>query len=177
VDDAIDTERLRLRPFASSDASSAFAWFGDPAVMRYTPTGPDKNLEETATRLAEYQHHQSDHGFSKWIILEKVSNQPIGDSGLLFLPEHGWIDFGFRLALAFWGKGLATEAGFAWVQQAFGPLKLPGLRAIVHPENTASRRVLQKLGFFEDRRDVIRGMPCLVCSLTPDQARNPLAHR
>src|SRR5258708_19799149 len=37
----IETRRLILRPFESSDAEAAFAWFGDAIVMRFTPTGAD----------------------------------------------------------------------------------------------------------------------------------------
>jgi [ribosomal protein S5]-alanine N-acetyltransferase len=90
------------------------------------------------------------------------------------LAEYGWIDFGYRLAQPFWGKGLATEATSAWVQKAFGELKLGRLAAIVHPENYASIRVLQKLGFLEERRDVIMGMSSIIYCLTPDTARNPI---
>lgn len=171
--DAIETERLRLRPFEPGDAPSAFGWFGDPVVMRFTPHGPDKSLEETETRLACYGRHQSVHGFSKWIILDRDSNRAIGDSGLMLLPEYGWIDFGYRLARPFWGKGLATEAAFAWVQEALGTLKLARLTGIVHPENAASRRVLQKLGFLEDRQEVVLGMESIVCLLTPDRVARP----
>jgi [ribosomal protein S5]-alanine N-acetyltransferase len=166
----IDTDRLRLRPFISDDVRFAFDWFGDPLVMRFTPSGPDANVEQTTARIANYQRHQSEHGFSKWIIIERRSGRPIGDAGLLFFAEYGWIDFGYRLAQPFWGKGLATEAAYAWVQKAFGELKLDRLAAIVHPENYASIRVLQKLGFLEERRDVIMGMSSIVCSLTPDRA-------
>lgn len=165
--DAIETDRLRLRPFTSLDVQAAFGWFGDPLVMRFTPGGPDRSMEETATRLTSYQCHQSAHGFSKWIIIDRISNRAIGDSGLLVVPEYGWIDFGYRLARPFWGKGLATEAASAWVQKAFGELKLNRLTAIVHPENAASIRVLQKLEFLEDRREVIMGMESIVYCLTP----------
>jgi RimJ/RimL family protein N-acetyltransferase len=49
------------------------------------------------------------------------------------------------------------------VQRAFGELKMV---AIVHPENHASIRVLQKVGFREERRDVIMGMTAIVYELT-----------
>ena len=172
MQDAIDTNRLRLRPFTSDDTPFAFDWFGDPLVMRFTPSGPDRSMEQTGVRLANYKHHQSEHGFSKWIIIERGSGRPIGDAGLLLLPGYGWIDLGYRLAQPFWGKGLATEAASAWVQKAFGELKLDHLAAIVHPENYASIRVLEKLGFLEERRDVIMGMSSIVCGLRPDTARN-----
>jgi [ribosomal protein S5]-alanine N-acetyltransferase len=172
--EAIETDRLRMRPFISDDVQFAFDWFGDPLVMQFTPSGPDRNIEQTAARIANYQDHQSEHGFSKWIIIERVSDRPIGDAGLLFLGEYGWIDFGYRLAQPFWGKGLATEAASAWVQKAFGELRLNRLTAIVHPENFASIKVLQKLGFLEERRDVMMGMSSIIYGLTPNTARNAI---
>ncbi len=40
----IETTRLILRPFGPTDAEAAFGWFGDPVVMRFTPTGPDASI-------------------------------------------------------------------------------------------------------------------------------------
>jgi len=115
----IETSRLILRPFESSDVEAAFAWFGDPIVMRFTPTGPDTSLDQTKARLTSYQEHQTTHGFSKWIILDRRLGCAIGDSGLLELREYACIDLGFRLVQRYWGKGLATEAASAWVHAAF----------------------------------------------------------
>jgi ribosomal-protein-alanine N-acetyltransferase len=176
VHDPIETDRLRLRPFTPADVQAAFGWFGDPFVMRFTPSGPDSSMGETATRLTSYQCHQSAHGFSKWIIIDRSSNRAIGDSGLLVLPEYGWIDFGYRLARPFWGKGLATEAASAWVQKAFSELNLNRLTAIVNPENASSTRVLQKLGFLEERRERIMGMESIVYCLTPRGRGDPPDH-
>ena len=69
----IETERLILRPFEATDASVAFEWFGDPVVMRVTPTGPDKSIEDTEARLKLFTEHQKAHGFSKWLILTRAS--------------------------------------------------------------------------------------------------------
>ena len=67
----IETERLILRPFEAVDAQAAYGWFGDPVVMRFTPGGPDKGIEETTTRLANYREHQIARGFGKWITLDR----------------------------------------------------------------------------------------------------------
>ena len=142
----IETARLVLRPFESGDAEAAFAWFGDPIVMRFTPTGPDTSLERTKARLTNYQEHQTTHGFSKWIMLNRNSGCAIGDSGLLVLREYGWIDLGFRLAQPYWGKGLAAEAASAWIHAAFHDLHLDRLAALVHPENFPSIRILENYG-------------------------------
>lgn len=161
----IETPRLLLRPFELIDAEAAHSWFGDPQVMKYTPTGIDESIEKTRARLAEYQTHQAAHGFSKWLILDRESRRPIGDAGLLRLPNEGWIDLGFRLRSSCWGMGLATEAASAWVSAAAGSLGLAALGAFVHPENTASIRVLEKFGFRQERRDIVIGMPSVVYGL------------
>ncbi len=155
----IETRRLILRPFESADAETAFAWFGDAIVMRFTPTGPDTSVEQTKARLGKYEEHQTPHGFSRWIILDHRLDRAIGASGLLELREHGWIDLGFRLAQSYWGKGLATEAASAWVHAAaFHDFHIDRLTSFVHPENVGSIRVLEKLGFRAAGRGTIMGM-------------------
>jgi [ribosomal protein S5]-alanine N-acetyltransferase len=159
----IETDRLILRPFELSDAEAAFGWRGDPVVVCFTPTGPDKSVEETRARLAIYIEHQKAHGFSKWLVLDRDSGVAIGDSGLLVLP--GWIDLGFRFAQPYWGKGLATEVASAWVRAAFDIFHLSRLGAFVHPENVASIRVLEKVGFQVEGRGMVTGMDSIVFSL------------
>jgi [ribosomal protein S5]-alanine N-acetyltransferase len=161
----IETARLVIRPFESDDVQAAYGWFGDAVVMRFTATGADKSVEQTRARLVEYQKHQREHGFSKWLMLDSRSGDYIGDSGLLVLPEYGWIDLGFRLARQHWGKGLATEAAAAWVRTAFDNLNIARLGAFVHPENVASIRVLEKVGFHAERQDLVMGIKAIVFSL------------
>src|SRR5215469_6986777 len=119
MNDPIQTGRLTLRPFTPEDVREAFGWFGHPVVMFYTPSGPDRDMADTAARIASYQRHQTEWGFSKWIIADHNSGRPIGDAGLLFTPDYDWVDFGYRLARPYWGQGLATEAASAWVERAF----------------------------------------------------------
>jgi [ribosomal protein S5]-alanine N-acetyltransferase len=167
----IETPRLVLRPFETGDAETAFSWFGDPAVMHFTPAGPDTSVEQTRARLAKYQKHQAEHGFSKWIAFDRHSGQAIGDSGLIALPEYGWIDLGYRFAHSYWGKGLATEAGSAWIRAAFGDFHIDRLTAVVHPENVASIRVVEKLSFHREGRGTFMGMDSIVFSLGATDAK------
>ena len=167
----IETSRLILRPFELTDAEAAFGWFGSPVVMRFTPTGPDTSIGQTKTRMARYKEHQTAHGFSKWIIVDRRTGGSIGDSGLLELQDYGWIDLGFRLAQPNWGKGLATEAKAARVRVAFDELRLDRLTALVHPENVASIRVLAKLRSRVERQDTIMGMKSILFSLDAKAAR------
>ncbi|HEY4187648.1 MAG TPA: GNAT family N-acetyltransferase [Polyangia bacterium] len=160
----LETPRLALRPFRADDVQAAFGWFGDPAVMRFVPGAADASLEATRARLAAYETHQAQHGFSKWMVFERATGLPVGDSGLLLLDAtgemnaDGEVDLGFRLARPFWGRGYATEVATAWVTLAFGELRLPRLTAFCHPDNAASLRVLRKLGMRSTGRIQAKGM-------------------
>ena len=98
-------------------------------------------------------------------VLDRHLGRPIGDSGLLVLQEYGCIDLGFRLAQPYWGQGLVTEAACAWVRAGFDDFHIDRLTAFVRPENIASIRVLQKLGFRAERRETIMDTNSIVFSL------------
>jgi ribosomal-protein-alanine N-acetyltransferase len=65
---------------------------------------------------------------------------------LQFLPETDEIEVAYLLGKLYWGQGLATEAALAGLRYGFQVLELETIVAIVHPENAASRRVIEKLG-------------------------------
>ena len=174
MENRIATNRLILRPFELSDAEAAFRWLGDSLVMRFTPTGPDKSIDETRARLAGFIDHQKAHSFSKWLVVDRHSGVSIRDSGLLVLPDYGWVDLGFRFAQPYWGKGLATEVASAWVRAAFEKLRLNQLGAFVHPENAGSIRVLEKVGFRMDRHETVMGMDSIVFFLEANKGGRPL---
>jgi [ribosomal protein S5]-alanine N-acetyltransferase len=53
----MNTNRLILRPFIADDVQFV-DWFRDPMVMRFTPSGPDSRIEQTAARIAKYRLHR-----------------------------------------------------------------------------------------------------------------------
>jgi len=65
------------------------------------------------------------------------------------VPDEGVL--AFYLARAYWGRGLATEAGRAFVDFGFGVLGLKRIVTTVDARNAASVRVLEKLGFVVER--------------------------
>jgi RimJ/RimL family protein N-acetyltransferase len=165
---AFETERLSLRPFALTDVDVAFGWFGDPEVMHFTTNGPDDIPDQTRERLIRYIEHQGRHGFSKWLIEERISGTAIGDAGLLVLKELGPIpDLGFRFRKTSWRKGYATEVALAWAYYAFDELGLDCLRAFAHVDNVASLQVLEKVGFRRQGRERVMGMDSYTYMLVP----------
>jgi [ribosomal protein S5]-alanine N-acetyltransferase len=166
----IQTARTTLRPFIEADAEAAFEWFGDAEVMRFTPAGPDITIAHTRERIIRYIQHQTHHGFSKWLILERESGLPIGDAGLQLLEELGPVpDVGFRLIRSRWQRGLATEVAAAWVLRSLTIHGLDRLNAFAHVDNVASHRVLEKVGFLRTKREMIMGMDSFTYVLVRQQ--------
>ena len=161
----LETPQLFLRPFVPEDAPLALPWLTDAEIMRYMPTGQDFTLAQVEARIARYIAHQEQHGYSRWLAIERSSGLPVGDAGLLYLPATQEIELGYRVIQSHWGRGLATEMAAAWVAQAFGPLGLTDLIAFSHPDNLASIRVMEKSGFRFLRHDQIAGMGVVVYHL------------
>jgi ribosomal-protein-alanine N-acetyltransferase len=70
-----------------------------------------------------------------------------GVTALIRMPTGDDIELAYRLTRAAWGRGIASEAAGAMVEYAFRVVGLPRLVAVTYPENRASQRVLDKLGF------------------------------
>jgi RimJ/RimL family protein N-acetyltransferase len=69
------------------------------------------------------------------------------------VPDVADVEVAYRLARSAWGRGFATEAAGALVAHALRTVGLPRVVAVTYPENQASQRVLDKLGF--ERRGVL----------------------
>lgn len=151
----LETERLILRTWSADDAEEGFKIWSDPEVMRYVGTTgqPHMDIEETRALLNRMMAHQDLHGFCFWAVAEK-SGRLIGSCGMGYQRDGGPpIEFGYTLARSHWGRGLATEAARASLCYAFEELRLPDLVATVDSRNTASQRVLEKIGFVFQREE------------------------
>lgn len=152
----LETLRLRLRPLAPSDEADLVALDSDPEVMRFvgSPAGVKGRSETTErARLRIRETESGDYeplGF--WRIEGRSDATFRGVGALIRMPESDDVEVAYRLARGAWGQGIATEAAGALVAHALGPLALPRVVAVTYPENRASQRVLDKLGF--ERRGI-----------------------
>ncbi len=154
----LTTARAILRPFEPGDGQEAFAWFSDPEVMRYIPSPPDPTPRHTEERLARYREHERVHGFSKWLVLDATTRQPLGDAGFHTLPGGDRPELGYRLRREAWGRGLATEIAAAWLAVAPEWYGFREVFAFAHPDNAASLQVMARLGFRYSHTETFYGM-------------------
>jgi RimJ/RimL family protein N-acetyltransferase len=143
----LETARLRLRPWRDEDLPTLARWNADPVVMRHMGRGP-MTLEESAAALERTRRHWEEHGFGVWAAELLATGELVGRIGVAYHrawpgdPEVGWV-----IDPAHAGAGLATEGGAACVEYGFDVLGAGRLVSICTEENTASRRVMEKLGF------------------------------
>jgi RimJ/RimL family protein N-acetyltransferase len=143
--DSIETERLVIRPFDEGDLDAAYAVNSDPEARRFTGGVVDR--AESDRGLRKQIDRVSRTGLGARAVVERQSNQVIGYCGLQPFAETAEIELFYGYATSAWGRGFATEAADALIELGFRCLDAERLVAIVLPENVASLRVLEKLGF------------------------------
>lgn len=145
--DELETERLKLRMWRESDLDDYAELTADPLVMRYLQPGKPPFTRADAWRsMAFFMGHWQMRGYGHWAVEEKASGRMIGRIG--FLNPEGWPGFeiGWTLARPAWGKGYATEGGRRALEYAFNVLDQRHVISLIHPENTPSMKVAERLG-------------------------------
>jgi ribosomal-protein-alanine N-acetyltransferase len=143
----LETERLILRHFNADDAPFIVALLNEPSFLHYIGDKKVRTLDDARQYIAtgpipSYERH----GHGLYQVELKDSRSPIGMCGLLKREELPEPDIGFAFLPAFWNKGFAFEAAAAVLTDARQRLQLDRILAIVNPDNTASIKLLEKLG-------------------------------
>lgn len=169
----IETERLVLRGLTEADFEEARAILGDAEVMYAWEHGFSD--EETKAWIAENIARYRRDGFSYLAAEERAGGALAGFIGPLAENVNGErrTGVGYILGKNFWGRGYATEGAAACVDYAFDQLGAEEVIAEIRPENSASRRVAERLGMTvrESFVKIYKGkeMPHLICVVTKDE--------
>jgi RimJ/RimL family protein N-acetyltransferase len=148
---SLTTARLLLRPFVRADLDALAAIYDDRAVMTYVGDGTVRDRERVWLSVEKMIVMQEERGYAPWAVDERATGALVGECGLYPLEGVGpEIELTYTFARPAWGKGYATEAGRAALDFAFTTAGLGRVIAVAHPGNTASTRVLQKLGMRAD---------------------------
>lgn len=153
----LESERLRLRGWVSSDVDALRRIYADPITMRYIGDGSTMPPDRAWHALAHLLGHWALRGYGQWAVTDGASGEVLGRVGL-YNPE-GWpgTELGWLLDRSHWGKGLATEAAQLAASWAWETLEVEQLIHLIRPDNHASVRVAEKLGAAFDRRMDIDG--------------------
>jgi RimJ/RimL family protein N-acetyltransferase len=145
----IETARLRLEPVTARNAAQLWKVMQAPNlrefqdVPRYTRQEFERRVAQRPKRL-----HVRAIGRFEWLVIPLGSRVAAGWVSLR-LGDHapGVAEVGYSLLDEFRGKGYAVEATEAIVAVAFGTSDIARVEACFVPENVASRKVLERIGF------------------------------
>ncbi|SDQ54808.1 Protein N-acetyltransferase, RimJ/RimL family [Pseudoxanthomonas sp. CF385] len=150
-----ETPRLRLRAMAddrAEDAALMLTLLNEPSFIRNIADRGVRTLEQASAYLRQgAMRSYAEHGLGMYVIERKDTGELIGNCGLVRREGLDGPDIGYALLPAHVGYGLAEEAARAVMADARDRLRLCRLLAIVNPDNAASIRLLQKLGFVFER--------------------------
>jgi len=144
----LDTKRLVLRPFQTSDAADVERLAGAREVADTTltiphPYPPGGGEQWIATHLAAWERRDN---LALAICARTSLDELLGAISLHLSLAHSHAEIGYWIAVSSWGKGFATEAARALTDYAFAELRLHRVQGRHFTRNAASGRVLQKLG-------------------------------
>ena len=148
----LTTDRLELREFVEADWPAVLAYQSKPPYLRYYPwvTRTATEVQAFVQQFIDWQQEKPRTRFQLAIELT-AEGRLIGNCGLRMQGvETRQAELGYELDPEYWGRGYATEAAGAMVIFGFKDLNLDRIWATCLSENTASARVLEKLGLRQE---------------------------
>jgi RimJ/RimL family protein N-acetyltransferase len=149
----IETDRLILRRWRSSDLEPFASLNADPRVMQFSPATLSR--AETETMIATIEKRITQYGFGFWAAVLKKTESFIGFIGLnvpgYALPFSPCVEIGWRLAFDQWGKGYAQEGARAALAFGFERMGLREIVSFTTVGNLRSRHVMERIGMIHDR--------------------------
>ncbi len=145
----LETERLIVRNWRKDahDADFLHKIMSNELARRFYPAC--KTRAESDTMLSDLVG-RSTAGKIGWGVACLKSGEPVGFTGLYkvdfeadFTPAY---ETGWQYDPDHWGKGYATEAAAALIDHAFNDIGLEKVVAFAVPANTASTRVMERIG-------------------------------
>lgn len=159
------TPRLSLQPLTTEHRQALGEIYSDPDVARYI--GGDRLTSEAIDdQVNGFAAEWHERGYGQSAVLNRETGEFLGRIGLHHWPNWDEIELGYILGKSVQGQGFATEGSRAWIEWAEANKDIPYIIANIHPENSASIRRAEKLGFTYDRDDATpSGLPTLIYRL------------
>lgn len=165
----IETERLIIRKFTMNDLPRLIELRSDPEVYKYLGGTRMQNAEALEKRLQFYIDCYEKHGFGNCAMLWKETSEMFGWSGLQPLEETGETEVLYGMAKNFWRRGIGFECAQAWLEFGFTKTNIERIVAIAVPENTGSRRIMEKLGMRFEKIENHYGLDCKFYAISKEE--------
>jgi ribosomal-protein-alanine N-acetyltransferase len=143
----LETARLRLRELKTTDAPAVFQIYADDEITRYYDLETFTDLSQAESLIKRQTDRFRQKAGVRWGITLKEEDVVIGTIGMMLTAENRQGGIGYDLARPYWRRGIMHEVLQAVIQFGFHTAHVERIQALVMPGNTASARLLEKLGF------------------------------
>jgi RimJ/RimL family protein N-acetyltransferase len=168
----IETERLLLREFTVDDSQFILELLNSEGWLKYIG---DRNIKTTEQAINYLENVLIEgyrmHGYGFGLVALKKETRPIGLCGLIKRDHLPHIDIGFAFLPSYIGKGYGYEIAKKTLQYGFQQLQQEKIIAITLPTNSASIKLLEKLGLTYESRFVSKDKneELLIYGISKDQ--------
>lgn len=144
----IETKRLLLRKFKSSDAEDMYRnWASDAEVTKFLTWPTYKNIDTAKYMCSLWEEEALDAKNYQWCIELKSINEAIGSISVTNINENiSSVEIGYCIGKKFWNKQIVTEAFSGVIKLLFDEVKVNRITARHDTKNPASGKVMSKCG-------------------------------
>jgi RimJ/RimL family protein N-acetyltransferase len=152
----IRTARLTLRPVTAADLDDVHAYQRRPDVVRWMLGAGPRTREQSRASVAAMAGEDALRAEGDCLALAVVADaRVVGQVELVWRSRADrTAELGYVLHPDHGGRGLATEAATALLDWGFGEFGLHRVYARCHGRNTASARLMGRLGMRQEARHV-----------------------
>jgi len=144
----LQTERLTLMPQCAMHAEAMFAVLADPAIYAHE-NEPPASVEWLRARFARLESRQSPDGRQRWLnwVLSETANDSLIGFVQATVLADGAAYVAYVLGSPHWGRGLASEATAAVLDELAATHHVREFLAVLKRVNLRSLRLLERHGF------------------------------
>jgi len=144
----LETQNLILRQIHLDDDKQVFEIRSNPETMKFIPRPLAETIEDAQKFITECNAGIEKNEVINWAIAQKETNKLIGMIGFFRMqPENFRGEVGYILNPNFHRKGIMKEALEKALNFGFETLNFHSIEAVIDPQNSASEKLLQKVGF------------------------------
>lgn len=166
----LSSNRLSFHPFVLADLDYLHALWVAPEMRRYLWDNEIIPRELAEEIIVSSSTSFAEHGFGFWKLVRKDSGRPVGFCGLRSFENEvvgtGEVEILYGITAAEWGQGLAVEAARTVLHYAFAERSLLRVYAGADAPNTASIRVMERLGMWFDQELQLKAQTTIYYVLT-----------
>lgn len=149
------SQRLRLRPLKAADVPEIARLLDDWEVVRLTANIPHPFSEDDAHSFVAMMEGKRAARIGAALAMERVLDGAVVGAIGFGLEHDGTPELGYWVGREHWGQGFASEAARRLVRHLFEDMGVARVWASAHPDNAASRRVLEHAGLAPEGHEMV----------------------